>query len=284
VKRLLALGFFLLVLLGVIGTAQDVTLKKLYDPIEDFQLEHTTSGDFRKSNVSESDAKRVDSIAGSILIKYLKRTGRWKSCQSKFAGDSYSGIHAWHVNLGSFTQLQKQQQAYSFSYCEPWEAYGCIPNMSGMVILEGQKPVAMYTDESCANYAPFSVSDINQNGLTELMLVVPEKPDSEKTSIRVLEFPNGGVRNLGDINVGVQANYDEVFPSEFCSGNVDLESTKKTFNSNIIFVLKSKNPLFFTEKYTVNCNYRKIGVQAKKLQNLTPIKPIQRFSGFKRIY
>jgi hypothetical protein len=282
--RFLAFGFILLVLLGVVSTAQDVTLKKLYDPIEDFQLEYKTSGEFRKSNVSQSDAKKVDTIAGSILIKYLKRIGRWKSCQSKFAGDSYTGIHAWHVNLGSFTQLQKQQQAYSFTYCEPWEAYSCTPNMSGMMILEGQNLVAMYTDESCANFAPFRVSDINQNGLIELMFVVPEKPDSEKTSIRLLEFPNGGIRNLGDINVGIQPGYEDMFPSEFCSGSVDLESTNKTFNSNIIFVLKAKNPLFFSEKYRVNCNYSKIGVQAKKIQDLTPIKPTQRFSGFKRIY
>jgi hypothetical protein len=283
--RLLAFGFILFVLLGVVGTAQDVTLKKLYDPIEDFQLDHKTSGEFRKSNVSYSDAKRVDTIAGSTLIKYLKRTGRWKSCQSRFPGDSYAGIHAWYVNLGSFTQPQKQQQAYSFTYCEPWAGIGCTPNTSGMVVLEGKNVVALYTDESCSDLNQrFSISDINQNGLSELMLVVPEKPDSEKISIRLLEFPNGEVRNLGDINVGVQANYDEMMPSEFCSGSVDLESTKKTFNSNIIFVLKSKSPLFFSEKYKVNCNYRKIGVQAQKLQNLTPIKPIQRFSRFKRIY
>ncbi len=275
----------MLVLLGVAGTAQDVTLKKLYDPIEDFQLEYKTSGEFRKSNVSEADAKRVDAIAGSILIKYLKRIGRWKSCEKSFPSNfSYSGIHAWHINLGSFTQLQKQQRAYSFTYCEPWEAYSCTPNMSGMVILEGQNLVAIYTDESCANFAPFSVSDINQNGLTELMLVVPEKPDSEKTSIRLLEFPDGGVRNLGDIGVGIQPGYEDMFPSEFCSGSVDSESIKKTFGSSIIFVLKAKNPLFFSEKYKVNCNYRKVGTQAQKIQDLTPIKPVQRFSGFKRIY
>jgi hypothetical protein len=284
--RLVAFGLVLLVLLGVVGTAQDVTLKKLYDPIEDFQLEYKDYEKFWKINISDAEAKQVDKIVGPTLIQHLKKTGRWKSCQSESEG-YYSGIHASHVNLGSFTQPNTQQRAYSFSFCEPIEAYGCVPNVSGMVILEGKKLVALYTDESCAYHIHrFSVSDINQNGLTELMLVVPEKTqiETEKMSIRVLEFPNGGVRNLGDINVGVQANYDEIFPSEFCRGSVDLESTKKTFNSNIIFVLKSKNPLFFTEKYIVNCNYRKIGVQAQKLQDLTPIKPVQRFSGFKRIY
>jgi hypothetical protein len=281
--RFLAFGFILLVLLGVAGTAQDVTLKKLYDPIEDFQLEYKDAEKFWKLNVSEAESKQVDDIAGATLVKYLKQTGRWKSCQSEPEG-YYSGIHASHVNLGSFTQANKQQRAYAFSYCEPGKDYGCFPNISGMVIFEGQKLIAMYTNESCANRVRFSVSDINQNGLSELMLVVSEKSDSEKTSIRLLEFPNGGVRNLGDIGVGVQATYDEFFPSEFCNGSVDLESTKKTFVSNIIFVLKAKNPLFFTEKYKVNCNYRKVGTQAQKLQDLTPIKPVQRFSGFKRIY
>jgi hypothetical protein len=283
-KRLLAFGFILFALLGMAGTAQDVTLKKLYDPIEDFQSEYKNPEKFWKINISDAEAKQVDDIAGSILIKYLKKSERWKSCQSVSEG-SYTGIHASHVNLGSFTQPNKQQRAYSFSYCEPLEAYGCIQNVSGMVVLEGQNLIAMYTDESCANHIHrFSVSDINRNGLTELMLVVSDQRDSEKTSIRLLEFPIGEIRNLGDISVGIQPNYDEIFPSKFCSRSIDLESTERIFFSNIIFVLKAKNPLFFTEKYKVNCNYRKVGTQAQKIQDLTPIKPVQRFSGFKRIY
>jgi hypothetical protein len=278
--RLLAFGLVLLVLLGVAGTAQDVTLKKLYDPIEDFQLEYKDAEKFWKSNVSEVEAKQVDDIAGATLLKYLKKSGRWKSCQSVPNGN-YSGIHASNVNLGSFTQLKKQQRAYRFTFCEPYETYGCDSTIYGVVILEGKSLIAMYTDESCTKHS-FSVSDINQNGLNELMLEVPDQPDSEKTSIRLLEFPNGAMRNLGDLSVDIYPSLS--IGSEVCGQSLEAESTKKTFNSNIIFVLKSKNPLFFSEKYKVNCNYSRIGAKAQKIQDLTPIKPIQRFSGFKRIY
>jgi hypothetical protein len=281
--RLISLGMVcVLAVLSLAFATKDITLKKLYDPIEDFQVEHKNSSanEFRLSRTEE---KRVNDIAQPALVSYLKRSGRWeKYCTDAFNG-AFSGLNVYRVNIGSFTRIGAKQFLYTFSFCEPIEYYGCLPSVSGVAILEDQRLIAMYTDETCAHVS-FSVSDINQNGLRELMLVVPIKPDAETTSIRLLEFPDGKIRNLGDVPVGVQLGNDEIFPSEFCANNVYVPVTKKTFSSNIIYVLKSSTPQFFSEQYDVNCNYRSIGVKARKVRNLTPIKPVLRPSGFTRIF
>jgi hypothetical protein len=297
--RLISFGMVCVVaVLGLAFATQDITLKKLYDPIEDFQAEYqaivTNHATFTEPKLSIAEKAAVESQVKPALIGYLKQSGRWGKSIRKLDGTweekcfakssdisdrTFEGLSIFNVRSGSLTKVNSQQQMYTFGYCDQWEGRPWL----GSMIFESGKLLSVYVEQNF-DVQRFSVSDVNQNGLSEVMVVVAARPNSETTSIRLLEFPDGKIRNLGDIPVGVQPGYDEIVPSEFCANNVDAPVTKKTFLSNIIYVLKSSTPQFFSEQYDVNCNYRNVGVKARKVHDLTPIKSVLRPSGFIRIF
>ncbi len=270
---------------------QSITLKKLYDPLEDFQTEfqditkNPNGSSPPKPQLSSAEQKAVKNQVEPALIAYLKRSRLWtKICTvGGDGGIAYQGVHIHTVNLGSFTRPNSKQKIYTFTACEPIESYGCVKSgFGGSLILEQEVFVAMYTDEDCIGRR-YTVKDVNQNGLSELMLVVPFDPIPGTIAVRLLEFPGAKVRNLGDIPTGADPAPD-LFSNETCTGNVVFNKTTRTFSSNIIYVLKSSTPQFFSEKYEVNCDYRDVGVKARKVRDLKPIKPVLRPSGFTRIF
>ncbi len=296
--RLISFGMVcVLAVLGFALATKDITLKKLYDPIEDFQAEYRLStasnGTFAEPKLSSSEQKAVKNQVVPALEAYLKRTGRWgqaastlddrcwdRAAASPSASERlFDGIQIYDKQLGSFTQANMQQRIYAFEYCGGWET----PGWSGSMIFESNTLLGVYADQGNLGHR-YSILDINQNGLSELLLIVSVKPDPDARAARILEFPRGAIRNLGDIDVGDQPWMDGPIAGEFCPNKTQGTAMKKVFTSSIIYVLKSSTPQFFTEQYDVNCNYQDVGVKARKVRDLTPIKPVLRPSGFTRIF
>jgi hypothetical protein len=269
----------LLVVFGLLGMTssfgQDITLKKLYDGIEDMRLEVEQRkiprpiGDNSEPFAAES--YRIDKQIGPQVgkacssIDLLGENPRYLSLTDKFSG--------------SFTKSKSKQTMYFMAHCELSE---------GLVIAEKGSAIAAY-DLRQHTYAMFSVSDINQNGLTEFMLLVQSNakaPWNAMLAAQILEFPNGKPVSLGSFFVGgPTSSYSDGGPPKYitCSPRAPKE-LQKTFPSNIIYVQKGKVPQFFAEGWEVNCDYLEKGVKAKKISSLTPIKPVPRAVGLTRLF
>jgi hypothetical protein len=136
-------------------------------------------------------------------------------------------------------------------------------------------------------YAAFSVSDISQNGLSELMLVVQSRakaPWNEFLAVQLLEFPNAKPVSLGSFFIGGPPRLDTDGPRFITCLPKAPKELQKTFPSNIIYVQKGKVPQFFAEGWEVNCDYLEKGVKAKKISSLTPIKPVPRAVPLTRLF
>ena len=291
-----------LAVLSLAFATQDITLKKLYDPIEDFQAEYrlstTNNGTFVEPKLSIDEQNAVKNQVVPALEAYLKRVGRWgvsiqkpnheieERCsykQSDITDRVLDGVTIAKLHTGSFTQRNHQQRLYTFAYCLPWEGPGA---WIGSMIFEAGTLIAVYAEPDEDGFGSrFSVTDINQNGINEFMLVVPEKQNYELYNLQLLELPNANVRNLGDISIGIVPTVaSEIFPSKICAENLLISKPVEMFSSSKIFVLKASSPLFFSERYNVNCDYLKTGVKARKVQDLKPITPVLRPSRFTRIF
>jgi hypothetical protein len=273
-----ALTKMLLVMLGLLGMTssfgQDITLKKLYDGIEDMRLE-----------VGQPNMLRQNSALNPLKKEtgFLKRTiqNQFKSCSPAGIDDKpyQPDISARKVMTGSFTKRGLSQNLY-LTY------FACELDGDGISIMEGKKSIAFYESEHI--YAAFSVSDINQNGLNELMLVMQARakaPWDEMLAVQLLEFPNAKPVSLGSFFIGGPVDSWDDLPPEYitCSPQAPKE-LQKFFPSNIIYVQKGKIPQFFAEGWEVNCDYLEKGVKARKVSSLTPIKPVPRAVGLTRLF
>ncbi len=257
--------------------AQDIHLKKLYDGIEDMRQEYEDahSGAERPSADYDNETKFLERTIGKRITTQF--------CKSELPPDNapigYSYLSVSDVLTGNFTKPNVRQTMYVFYFCELNQ---------GIAILEGNKVIASY-GASTHIFDQFTVTDVNQNGLSELMLVVQSKAKGSwgyLRAIQLLEFANGKPSSLGSLFIGgPSGNFSDGGPSEDepCEPKAPPE-LRKFFPSNIIYVLKSKTPQFFAEGYEINCDYRQVGVKARKISSLTPIKLVPRESELKRIY
>jgi hypothetical protein len=265
----------LLVTFGLLGMTsgfgQDVTLKKLYDGIEDMQIAsnlHKLDG-FGQPYVYEQD--------GIELIKLLAQN----HVRSKQICDKNAAISSGEVSIniivsGSFTKPRAKQDLYVYAQCS---------FDYSLAILESGKLVAVYS--SGAVFNTYSVKDINANGLTELMIEVQSNAKGvwgEMHAIQLLEFPNGKPNSLGSFFIGGPPGYFiNGSDNNTCSPTAPKE-LQKSFPSNIIYVQKGKVPQFFAEGWEVNCDYLEKGVKAKKVSSLTPIRPVPRAVPLTRLF
>jgi hypothetical protein len=258
------------------GFGQDVVLKKLYDGIEDIRLEVKHKHDLPPNEVvNEPFAKTSDRIDKQI------GTNVSKACSSaqELAGYGNRYLSLTNAFQGSFTNPKNKQTMYLMAHCELSE---------GLVIAEKGSAIAAY-DLREHPYAMFPVRDINQNGLTEFMLIVQSNakaPWNEMLAAQLLEFPNGKPVSLGSFFIGGPTrSYTDGGPPEYttCSPRAPKE-LRTHFPSNIIYVQKGKVPQFFAEGWEVNCDFLEKGVKARKVSSLTPIKPVPRAVPLTRLF
>jgi hypothetical protein len=268
---------FLMMIFLNICLAQDITLKKLYDGIEDMKLEVNTPFSTRDDEDMRylAENRKLSKLIGEKVNRYcnggidLSKTFE------------YGEVYVNKLIPGSFTKPNSKQKLYHIAFCEMG---------SGIVIAENDKVIAFYSfDEHDFDF--FSVKDINQNGLNEIMVIVQSKAKgfwSEMHAMQLLEFPKNIPTSLGSFFIGG-------YPSTWTDGGEDnyvtcspkaLKQYQKNFPSNIIYVQKSKTPLFFSEGWEVNCDYREkgVGVKARKVSSLEPIKPVKREVPLTRIF
>ena len=268
----------LLLTFGLLGMTssfgQDMTLKKLYNGIEDMRLE------VGQPNMLRQDTALNPLKKETVFLKSTIQT-HFKSCSPAGIDDkSYQpDISVRKVMTGSFTRRGSSQNLY-LTY------FACELDGDGISIMEGKKSIAFYESEHI--YAAFSVSDINQNGLNELMLVVQARakaPWDEMLAVQLLEFPNAKPVSLGSFFIGGPVDSWDDLPPDYitCSSRAPKE-LQKYFPSNILYVQKGKTPQFFAEGWEVNCDYLEKGVKAKKISSLKPIKPVPRAVPLTRLF
>jgi hypothetical protein len=266
----------LLVMFGLLGMTssfgQDITLKKLYDGIEDMRLEveQNRLGAFNPYDPYAKETKFLES----------KIQNRFKTCPPAGLGDKPPApfVNVNKVMTGSFSKRGSNQELY-------FTDWGCELSTYGISIMEGDKSIAFYNSETI--YAAFSVSDINQNGLSELMLVVQSRakaPWNEFLAVQLLEFPNAKPVSLGSFFIGGPPRLDTDGPRFITCLPEAPKELQKSFPSNILYVQKGKVPQFFAEGWEVNCDYLEKGVKAKKVSSLTPIKPVPRAVPLMRLF
>jgi hypothetical protein len=255
-----------MVMLGLLGITssfgQDVTLKKLYNGIEDIRLEVAS----RQGSIPDPDPFAQDSLDLRKLLSKNQIKSK-QLCNEEIDGP-IGNVNVQKIVSGSFTKPETKQRLYTFTRC----AFGY-----GIAILESKELVAVY--DSGQAFDAFAIKDINENGLSEFMLEVQSNAKGiwgEMHAIQLLEFPNGKPLNLGSFFIGGPPGYYvNGSDNETCSPNAPRE-LQKSFPSNIIYVQKGKVPQFFAEGWEVNCDYLEKGVKARKVSSLTPIKPVPR--------
>jgi hypothetical protein len=264
----------LLVVFGLLGMTssfgQDITLKKLYDGIEDMRLASKRPENYEQPYVFEQDGNELARLFAQNRVKSKQ------PCDKDVAAIPIGEVSIDVIVSGSFTKPRAKQNLYMYAQC----SFGY-----GLTILEAGKLVAVYDSGQAFN--AFSVKDVNENGLTELMIEVQSNAKGvwgEMHAIQLLEFPNGKPVSLGSFFIGGPPGYFvNGSDNNTCSPNAPRE-LQKSFPSNIIYVQKGKKPQFFAEGWEVNCDYLEKGVKAKKISSLTPIKPVPRAVPLTRLF
>ena len=290
----------LLVVFGLLGITssfgQDVALKKLYNGIEDLRQGN------RWPQSTPRDYPQEDAILENRLVKKMdtKYSKYLKDCHPDL--EPGKKIGSYKVFSGSFTRPNSKQKLVLYRYCSAIESYGggCPAVVCGLAILENETVIANFENKS-DEARSYTVKDINQNGLTEIMLVVQSRAAGiwgELDAIQLLEFVNSKPSSLGSFFIGgppsffeptdpnsPNPDFDMVFnPTKICTKISPEKFLQKSFPSNIIYVQKGKVPQFFAEGWEVNCDYLEKGVKAKKVSSLTPIKPVPRAVPLTRLF
>jgi hypothetical protein len=278
----------LLVLCGLLGVTsgfgQGVVLKKLYDGIEDMRLEveqrsKPVPGEFVDPYKRESTFLRTLLQKKFEPCEFPDDSGKMTRLRDASGSFVKPDISIRKAINGSFTKPSSSQKLYR-------TGFGCDMPWIGIAIVQGDKSIAFY-DTSSYIYDIFSVKDLNQNGLNEVMLVLQSKakaPWDEMLAVQLLEFPNAKPVSVGSFFVGGPANsYADGGDFMTCSQQAPRE-LQKFFPSNIIYVQKGRVPRFFAEGWEINCDYLEKGVKARKVSSLTPIKPVPRAVSLTRLF
>jgi hypothetical protein len=123
----------LLVMIGLLGMTssfgQDITLKKLYDGIEDMRLQVAS----RQGSIPDPDPFAQDSLDLRKLLSKNQVKSK-QLCNEEIDGP-IGNVNVRKIVSGSFTKPETKQRLYTFTRC----AFGY-----GIAILESQKLVAIY--------------------------------------------------------------------------------------------------------------------------------------------
>lgn len=173
---------------------------------------------------------------------------------------------------GSFTRAGARQTVWVYTLCSrDGAAYA-----AGLALTEGGRLLANLSGEHWASEA-YSVRDLNQNGLNELLLVVPDPQQhrwSGLNTVQLYEFQQGRLRGLGRLPVGGPSPLNllgDSFPtSAYPMGIPGPVSACEAVRgqgpevlTQVITVEKGRAPKFFSTPYRVNCSYREAALKVK---------------------
>jgi hypothetical protein len=155
---------FLMMIFLNICLAQDITLKKLYDGIEDMKLEVNTPLSTRDDVDTRylAENRKLSKLIGERVNRYCNGG---IDLSKKL---EYGEVYVDKLIRGSFTKPNSKQELYHIAFCEL---------SSGIVIAENDKVISLYAF-SDHDFNFFSVKDVNQNGLNEIMVIVQKPRDS----------------------------------------------------------------------------------------------------------
>jgi hypothetical protein len=147
------------------------------------------------------------------------------------ADDSFGIVGAAN---GSFTRPNVSQKAYLYELCRSGRSFG----IGGIVIVEAGRVVAHYTyGENGLNSDIAALPDINQNGLSEILLIGGGTGQGYTMgAVEIVEIVPGGIKSFG-----IADTYED---------NFGTENAKKSAKAFKVSVQAGKTPVYFRETYT----------------------------------
>lgn len=240
-------------------------------------------------NVDGRELKQLAALLRPSVTRAFARS-ELPPCDAASAQQHFSRerpVQAAYKVTGSFTRPGAHQTIWVYTLCSG-EGVGY---QAGLAVTEEGKLVANFFGNPIAHEA-YSVRDVNLNGLSELMLVVPEtgRFGSATTVVQLYEFPGGRVRTLGALAVGGPPSPNLVGESapHLYRGMGDLGpvsvcrlleewNAPRTITSREIHVRKGNAPRFFSQAYRLNCGYLESKLHVERVGpsqevGLTPFK------------
>jgi hypothetical protein len=233
--------------------SQTENLKTLFNPLEDYASEAVGARKFTYDTDSV-EARSLGALLKTPLMNFVK--SRSLFCEMGFHRLVIDGI-----SFGSYTSVGTKQRAISYRFCEPLEYYENDGPQFGIAVLEGKQLIANFINFSKST-AMYSVSDVNRNGLNELMLEIPSSK-SKGSAVQLLELPNAQPVEMGVIDIGGPGSTP--VPIGRLCGDAPLNPLPTEFQSNVIYVTKRVNPQFYRQAYAVKvtCLNKEISGRAK---------------------
>lgn len=144
---------------------------------------------------------------------------------------------------GSFTKPNSKQKAFAYSLCRGDGPTGPTPYfIGGILIVENGKLVANYVYSGESDYGIGSLPDINQNGLSEIILTSSfSNMGVSNNTIAIMETKADGLTALGSTIV-----YSEDVPEKMLADKTDEKLYSAAYD---ISVQTGKTPVFYRETY-----------------------------------
>lgn len=153
---------------------------------------------------------------------------------------------------GSFTKATASQKVFLYELCRSARTFG----IGGIVVVEDGKIVAHYTYGENGLYADIAfVSDINQNGLSEILLIAVGMGQGYTLgAVEIIEITSGGIESFG---------IADVYSDDY--GNVSAKTSATAYK---VSAQTGKTPVYFRETYS----------QKNEEAKWTLVKKSQKFS------
>lgn len=203
--------------------AQSVPLRLLDDPFQ--EASHTPVPGYQQ---------------GALLSLF----GAWEKAQQfrRLRGvECYDTVTINAVAQGSFTAPKVAEKAYLYTYCQT----GRQLFEQGLAVTRGNTLVFNLKLTDIGGYGLTGVRDVNQNGLSELMLSWGGTGQGySEEGITLIELSGKAYRTL--LNVGTR--------SDNCGAVTDYsDSPRPLTRSRVIKVQPGKTPRFFADVYEDDC-------------------------------
>lgn len=185
-----------------------------------------------RDNTFASEAERL-----LIEKEYKKRAAQIKAqMEIDCSEDEEAQFGITDTATGSFTAPKTRQKAYLYEACRSGRSFG----VGGLMIVENGKTVAHFAyGENGLNSGILSLSDINQNGLTEIVLEsVGTGQGYTNVAISLHEIRNGALKYLGRA---------EIYADNL--GTIEDDGAKSLSTAHKITAQTGKSPTFFRETY-----------------------------------
>jgi len=164
-----------------------------------------------------------------ILRRYALSGARQAWRNDKYCTEGFEAID---VANGSFTKANSSQNAILYRYCVKGQDIG----NNGIAIIKNQRVVAHVVFNSGEDYSIQALSDINGNGLSEIVIGDGSSHQGYSASLAtVIEISSSGVDNLGTA---------DVFQDD-CGANPDRCETI----AYKVLVKTGTTPIFYRETY-----------------------------------